>query len=182
MVLPSLSPLSNRTSKSVEVPPPPHFQPTVGMIRNAKIELNVLTRSSGEELTDAQKLGLHYEARVQQHLSKVWPLYVCSPKLRFYDDRGPRVAIPDGILWNHNPVVIVEIKFQHVPDAWWQLKRLYQPVLEAIVPKESRIKCLEIVKSYDPATPFPCEVELVEHLEKWVEDPLDSFGVFRWTK
>ncbi len=61
----------------------------------------------------------------------------------------------DGILTPSNsPRILVEIKYQHCPDAYFQLTQLYLPLMEFLYPGEPLALC-EVVKWYDPATVFP---------------------------
>ncbi len=68
---------------------------------------------------------------------------------------------PDGLLFydedGQDKLVICEIKFQHVPDAYFQLQNKYLPVVEKAFPRQDIALC-EIVKWYDPSTAFPCSV------------------------
>lgn len=64
-------------------------------------------------------------------------------------------------------ILLVEVKYQHTVDAWWQTKHLYAPVLERIFPRELwRVEVCEIVRWYDPATAFPEPVALCARPEE----------------
>jgi hypothetical protein len=78
-------------------------------------------------------------------------------------------------------LVIFEIKIAHMPEAWWQLKRLYEPVLRAW-PRVTGIpiRCCEVVQAYDPHVPFPCEYDLVEDVLEWVIGQRSPMGVYKW--
>jgi len=54
-----------------------------------------------------------------------------------------------ALVWDHRFMVIVEVKIQHMPEAWWQLEAAYRPILQAAAPKAD-IYCLEVCRSYDP--------------------------------
>lgn len=184
-VLPLLSPLSaDARSSCVQVPPPPRFRAPCGPIRDARIRFgNGYQRLRGS--TAARESGLRYESQVQDELFDNLDHYHKSPEIFFSDDSGQRVCIPDGLFLHHDHVVVVEIKSQHMPEAWWQLKRLYEPVVRAAI-FERPIHLLEVVKSYDPATPFPCIVRLVPSsaygLKSYMEAPFKEFGVFQWRR
>jgi hypothetical protein len=49
---------------------------------------------------------------------------------------------------------VFEIKAFHTENAWWQLNHLYKPVLEKYWP-DYQIQLIELVKSFDPAAPWP---------------------------
>lgn len=109
--------------------------------------------------------GVIYERKVQAHLLERFAhLYHPSPWFTFWDSGGTpgresrRWCQPDGLLLDPwlGTIIICEIKYQHTSDAWWQLRRLYLPVVRAAFPATLwSISCLEIVKWYDPATLFP---------------------------
>ena len=162
----------------VPVPPPPRFRAPCGTIQNVEIIYASYERGYGNSA--AKRAGLRYEEQVQQFLAGLFPNnYQASPEVHFRDDRGWRLCIPDGVMLCSDRTLVVEIKSQHMPEAWWQLKRLYEPVVAAWRPLP--VQCLEVVKSFDPAMPFPCRVTLVEDLVSWIsEPPTANFGVFQW--
>lgn len=185
-MLPSLSPLSDDPGVAgavVKVPPPPRFRPLVGRPRNITLRPGLATGSVGR--TAAQKAGLRYETKAQEYLSRVLGgRYNPSPYLHFQDDTGFRTAIPDGILHHTGSrdvdryVVVVEIKSQHCPEAWWQLTKLYAPVLRTHL--NLPVFCLEVCRSYDPAMPFPAKISLVDDLLEFSDYPTRDLGVFVW--
>lgn len=183
-MLPSLSPLSDRDragsagSGAVLVPPPPSFRPPRGAIRDVTVTPVNYVRATGN--TAAKMAGLRFEAKCQARLAAQWPEYLPSPRIDFWDDTGHRFVWPDGLLALHDRLVLFEIKRQHMPEAWWQLERLYRPLLAA----GSRLptQVIEIVHTYDPQMPFPCPVTLVQDLLCWTRDEsaLVKFGVVVW--
>ena len=62
----------------------------------------------------------------------------------------------DGLLFTPEQfrLLIVEVKYKHTPDAYWQLEDKYVPVLRRMFPNWE-IATVEIVKWFDPSTPFP---------------------------
>lgn len=105
-----------------------------------------------------------------------------GPWLYFYDNGKPRWCQPDALLIDveTGKIVVIEVKYQHTPDAWWQLYHLYLPVLRVIFPQSMwSLSVCEVVKWYDPATWFPCHVAMTP-------DPamvrLNEFGVHIWRK
>lgn len=180
-MLVSLSPLSDNSLAGgvVQVPAPPKFKGVVGSVASVDIGgTSPLSRGK----TVAQKAGLRYEGKAQGFLSSLFPAYKRSPYIRFRDGSGMRVCIPDGILCFYpTRVVIFEIKHLHTPDAWWQLKKLYEPVLSAAGYKE--VQVIEVCRSYDAATPFPCKVELLDldNIRTFALQSPPAFGVLPWT-
>jgi hypothetical protein len=75
---------------------------------------------------------------------------------------GPRWCQTDGLLFDvdRGLITLVECKYQHTSDAWWQLKMLYLPVLRTIFPGWE-FATVEVVKWYDPATKIPEPVFLL---------------------
>lgn len=106
--------------------------------------------------TAAQRLGLAYEQRVIDVLSSIYAArFFHSTPLLFEDRRGLHRCIPDGVLRvNDVTIVIIEIKLRHTVRAWWQLEKLYLPVLRQLAPG-AQIHRAEICRSYDPAEAFP---------------------------
>ena len=154
----SISPLSSGTVP-VLVPAARQFRAPVGRIHNVRFEDVPYIRTRGN--TAAREAGLRFEAKVQEHFTGIWPGYFAGPILHFTDDRGHNLCIPDGILLLPDRVVVFEIKSQHMPEAWWQLCRKYRPVVE-VWQTDRPVQGVEVVRSYDPAMPFPCPVRVVE--------------------
>lgn len=132
--------------------------------------------------TGARAQGVRYEKKVHEYLLGRFPYaYLPAPWLNFYTLGSPRWCQPDGMLIRpiEGRITVVEVKYQHTSDAWWQLVHIYRPVLEAIFPPgEWEYNYLEVVKWYDPSVLFPCTHRLTP-------DPLDlkqnEFGVHIWT-
>lgn len=124
--------------------------------------------------------GLRYEHKALQRLDTLYPgMLVWGPWLRFSSAGRPyeRWCQPDGLLIDVNAgvIVVVEVKHHHTAEAWWQLERLYKPVLRHLFPEQLwRIELLEVVRWFDPAVLFPCPVVLVE---RPTVIPLGKFGV-----
>jgi hypothetical protein len=73
-------------------------------------------------------------------------------------------------------VLIIEVKYKHTVDAYWQLEDKYVPVMRSIF-RDWEISTLEIVKWYDPSTSFPVEVKLQKHI---LNSKPSEFGVHIW--
>jgi len=71
----------------------------------------------------------------------------------------------------------VEVKYQHTPNAWVQLVRLYLPVLESAFGPLFRYATCEVVKWYDPAVVFPQRVTMTPDL---LNVRPGEFGVHIW--
>jgi len=104
--------------------------------------------------------GVRYEKQLHKHLLNLYgAYYVPSPWFEFgvYEESS-RWCQPDGLLFfpYTGQITIIECKLQHTSAAWWQLKWLYQPIVRHLFPAPNwRIALCEVVKWYDPITPFP---------------------------
>lgn len=122
-----------------------------------------------------------YERKVQKHLSELYEGYIPSPWLEFScgGESEKRFCCPDGILVDikRGLIVIVEVKLSHTADAWWQIRHLYQPLLEVLFGPNWRFAACEVTKFIDPATVFP---EPFVRLRN-IDDALPGkFGVHVW--
>lgn len=136
-----------------------------------------------QKIRDRRRLqGIRYESKVQDHLLDLYPWYVANPWFEFKTAgcTGTRWAQADGLLLDPERGVctIVEMKYQHTAASYYQLVKLYLPVVQAILHDNSwRFRLLEIVKWFDPAMPYPCE----PHMCASVEDaPSEGVGVHIW--
>lgn len=162
----------------VRVPPPPRFKAPVGEITNVKVNPGHSEAAKGSSA--AQRAGLAYESRIQQELlARYGALYRRSPFVHFDDSSGARTCIPDGLLVLNARPIVIEIKSQHMPEAWWQLRRLYGPVLGKYFGEPPLL--LEICRSYDPQMPFPEQPILVHDIGSFAFHAKPSaFGAMRW--
>lgn len=124
----------------------------------------------------AKGLGLAYEQKVHDVLLAIYGASYKPHPAMLYDDRtGLRRAIPDGLLQTATGHVLVEVKYTHCELAWWQLNRLYLPLLSHVL--RGPIVAVEICRSYDPEISFPHAHELVTSLHKV---PVGVTGILVW--
>lgn len=134
-------------------------------------------RRSGRKLT-----GIKYEARVHEHFQKLYgDMYVPQLWIMFRE-RGQeqvRYAQLDALLFDFDcgTLTIVEVKYQHIDRAWWQLHHLYAPLVKHLFGQQWRVRCIEVVKWYDPSTYFPGPVKLCKTLD---QAPDTETGVHIW--
>lgn len=167
-----------------------------------------ITKAFKNEHTGSQKAGLRYERKVISHLSGLLERdendFEVRPWLGFRDANGNGLAQPDAIYirpvralterssvraLTQRSVVIFEIKLQHTANSWWQLRGLYQPLVEKLTEPRfemSRsaypVRVCEVCASYDPSVVFPEGVELFfdeKGFHAWTEAPGDTFGVWQ---
>lgn len=180
-MFPSLSPLSDTSTAGLEVkvPPPPNFRPPAANIHAVTLETQPYLRQKG--VTAAHEAGLRFEEKVQRKLLEAYPdQYKPNPKVSWFDNSGFRTCYPDGLLLKADRTVIIEIKVRHMPEAWWQLRELYSKVLSGY--RGLPLQVIEIVRTYDPAMPFPEPILLLSELCAYTKDAtlLSSFGVLPW--
>lgn len=99
---------------------------------------------------------------------------LCGPWYRYITTSSrPRFCQPDFVLQDASgsEACIVEVKLSWTSDAWWQLKRIYLPVLKAAHP-EVEFRTLVICASYDPAILANEDVTLVDSIESVALFPL----------
>lgn len=168
MLIPKLTPADESGAdhhRRVSVPPPPRFRPLAGAVTG------VVWRVGGIEgarkgSTAAQTNGLRYEAKVLERLQKfLGPRFHPQPTLHFHDSTRWRTVRPDALHFDPNgTITIFEIKIQHVPESWWQLRKLYEPVCQELK-FCNRVSCVEVVRSHDPSMGYPEPVVVCQDLE-----------------
>jgi len=150
-------------------PPPRNFRQLLCPPASARLSLRAPVFSGKVKRSAAQSRGIRYEKKVQKYLLEQFEdFYLPSPWLHFREEGQEdfRWAQPDGLLIDgiKGIINIVEIKYSHTADAWWQVRRLYLPVLQKLFPPTLwRYEALEVVKWYDSDTIFPEKVQLVDN-------------------
>ena len=177
MLIPQLTPDAT-VDRSVGVPPP-HFLPLRGTPADVRWRPSNYERKTGQ--TVAQNSGLRYEEKVQRFLSEsLRTLYHAAPFLHFRDGHDRRTCVPDGLHFDiSGRTTIFEIKSQHMPDAWWQLRKLYEPVVQQLR-FTNVVSCVEVTKSFDPSMGFPEEVTVFHDLWTLMAAPSAPFKVLIW--
>lgn len=94
--------------------------------------------------------------------------YIPSTWFAYHWNGRIRYCQPDALLLipGRRVLVIVEIKYSHTVDAYWQLEHVYLPVLRTFLGPGNpwQIAVVETVKWFDPAVAFPCKVTLCADL------------------
>lgn len=133
----------------------------------------------------AQRAGKRYEYKVLAALTRQFagsPVFVRpSPWIAFTSVMmEERHCQPDLLLETPEEIFLCEIKLSHTLDAFWQLHRLYRPVVEVLhAPKPVRL--VEITRSFDPAVRFPAPMRLffsIEHILRTPRSP--AIEVLQW--
>jgi hypothetical protein len=142
-----------------------------------------LPTSQGRSGTAAQRAGKRYESKALKHLRGVLgDAFVPSPWFRYINGKDAvRWCQPDGILRIEDFVAIFEIKIRFMGAAWWQLRRLYEPVVRrAFFAKQ--VGVFIVCGSLDPSETFPEEYALLDSLSGQAlrEWPVERTGVVLW--
>lgn len=173
------SPVAGRGA--VPLPPPPAYLrlPDSDILWAAKTteipHAGVRTRKTG-----AQKAGLAYQRKVENYLTLhrrggaldvgSWFVYACSDYRRRYCQPDVLIHGTGGFAGR---ISVVEIKIRWTADAWWQLRKLYLPVLNRAFPTATLVP-LVICRSYDPAIRIAEPVRFVDCVE---DAAVDAFNV-----
>ena len=113
-------------------------------------------------------VGVRYERQVRDYLSllalgKEGVECRESQWFEFEDSNGRRWCECDFLLIDRKQktAIIYEVKYQHCMEAWWQLRELYYPVVQAAFPGYT-IGLMEVVHWHDPAITFPQGYDLTD--------------------
>lgn len=119
----------------------------------------------------AKGAGLRYERRALSLLKECFPGLLTNQWFKFFDaERLPRWCQTDGLLLCKDGAIIFEVKIRGTGNAWFQLDKLYRPVVEKATGLPVRA-LVQICGAFDPAIPYPCEVF---HLSEIGIDPILS--------
>ena len=137
--------------------PPPHnsFKPAVDVrwahpSQTPPPFINLDRKQSGRRAE-----GIRYERKVHDKLRSRYPVYFDGQWFRFSSvyPNGARWCQCDGLIIDPKAgcITIIECKYQHTFDAWYQLFQLYLPVVQVAFGPMWAVSCCEVVKWYDPA-------------------------------
>lgn len=124
--------------------------------------------------------GLRYQYKAQEHLKERFPdMCVPGPWFQYRIGRMWNFMQPDVLLVDilKGKVTIVEIKYAHVADAYFQLVDKYLPVLKVFFGPQWTFAICEMVKWYDRDVAFPTRVRMREDLS--LIEP-SEFAVHIW--
>jgi len=144
--------------------PPKGFRPS-DLVSWAEFHPGPNFAQEAPRLKGAARRGINYERNVHRHLGQYFsperqgPLYISGRWIAFRTRLGPewRWAQPDGLLidYANNLIVIIEIKLSHTQNAWWGLRRLYEPLIRFIFGDQWNYAVCEVTRWYDPAVAWP---------------------------
>lgn len=140
-------------------PRPSNFLPA-GEVTSARISTEPPYWLARKKSTGKRRAGEIFEKRAQEYLQGAHDFYTPAPWIVFTSRRitRPRWCQPDGLILDVTTGIctIVEIKLKHTPRAWWQVRKLYEPVVRCLLARSSfSFAALEVVRHIDNQTPFP---------------------------
>lgn len=102
--------------------------------------------------------GVRYENRVHLKMEDLYgERYLPSQWFKFGTEGNDiRWCQPDGLLFDvpNGVITVLEMKYNHTPNAWWQLRLLYGPLVQFVFPS-FRIRVVEVCQWYDCNVAFP---------------------------
>lgn len=148
-------------------PRPNHFRPA-GDISSVHFSPTPPSFLKQETVSGKRAEGIRYEDKAQERLLSARPLtYAASPWLHFWEGDQDYWCQPDGLDIDIRAglITIVEFKLSHTPQAWWQTRKLYEPVVRHLFHNAPwRYSVLEFVKWFDADTAFPEPLRFVRDL------------------
>lgn len=137
-------------------------------------------RTSSRSGTIAQKMGRRYEKKALGFLKDLLGNdFRASQWFRFQNSSDTRWCQVDGLLLQEKSATIFEIKYSFCTEAWWQLRRLYEPVVRrAFLIKD--VNVVIVCRNYDPAILLPEQVFHTSLLAGWQEALNGRVGIFQW--
>ena len=113
--------------------------------------------------------GLKYETSVHKKLERKYgPSYVAGPWYcyKHSGEERRKYCQLDGVLDRGlKRFALLEIKYSHCPESYFQLTNLYLPIMRFLWPGYS-FSLIEVVKWYDPAVVFPVPITLLPKLHE----------------
>ena len=165
-------------------PPPNSFRPAgeVRCVEHSRVPPAFIQNKVEVKRRGRQADGVRYEKRGQEWLRRTRSsTYIASPWFHFstagFQDRWCQL---DGLDLNVNEGVatIVEFKLSHCSRAWWQTRRLYEPVVQAWLGSAWKCAIVEVVRWLDPHTAFP---EHFRVIPSFAEVQPRAFHVLVWS-
>jgi len=126
--------------------------------------------------------GVRYEQRAHAHFRDLYgERYIHSQWFQFQEaGLNPRYCELDGLLIRpkQGRLILLEMKYSHTANAWWQTRKLYSPILRFLFPAELwELSVCEVTKWYDPAVAFPEPAHLIKDIR---DSQPGKFGIHIW--
>jgi hypothetical protein len=155
-------------------PKPKRFRPSDLVTFAEFCDEPAFVRGAHETLTGSRRAGILYERRVHGYLKRQFNATGLSPvfyapgkwiRFRTSDPREStfRYAQPDGLLFDlpRSQITIIEAKLSHTQNAWWGLRRLYEPLIRFLFGPSWGYAVCEVTRYYDPAVRWPEKLNMV---------------------
>lgn len=100
-----------------------------------------------------------------RYFPSIWFKYVNTRGRDYY-------CQTDGLLFDfkNKLVTILEMKYNHTSDAYFQLLDLYVPVVRRCFPAY-RVAVCEVVHWFDRSVPFPCSIAMQPYVDRCEPGP-----------
>lgn len=113
--------------------------------------------------------GVAFEAKVHRDLEELYgDEYSKSPWFKYnFEHKGQkfeRFCSPDGLLFKGSKIHVLEMKLSHCEDAFYQLIKLYVPVVSNYFGSNFTYHPIEVVRWYDAAKPFPVKPIIIHDI------------------
>lgn len=166
-------------------PPPRRFRPA-GEILSAEFVYPPPFVVPHRTKNKARANGIRYEKKAYTYLQEAFPdAIILGPWIKFRA-KGKAKAIfcqPDALILDirQSTITVIEIKLKHTSDAWWQVRRLYLPLVQHIFgTMDWNYISIELAKWFDPHTKFPERFEFVDNIRDAPTLPPHTFHVHLW--
>lgn len=151
-------------------PPPARFR-ELGAVRWTQLSTEgpiFVTEARKRQGSAAQQAGMRYEAHAHGYLSELYcpergnKLYAPAMWIHYIAELTAGWAQPDGLLldFDRMMITIIEIKLRHTSDAWWALRRLYEPLIRHLFGTKWSYSVCEVCRWFNrgdwPEPPTMC--------------------------
>lgn len=166
-------------------PLPPPSPPGFRGVKGTPDLISLMPSPATKGNTLSKKRGITFERQVRKELSARFDSeFRGATRFHFSDESGGRICELDAALVRPTDVVVCEMKLTHTSAAWFQLRKLYEPVAAAWWKRP--VRCLEIAKHVSLGPQFPEAYELLLSWEEFIawRDDLSaaSLAVLIWPK
>lgn len=173
-----LLPQEDRAGRGGEAPPvrcapPRRFRSAEGVLRAWPSGAGPFSSTpSLRGKSAAQKAGIRYERKIISELISEYPDGLRPGQwFRFEDASGLRWCQVDALRVEPQRAIVFEVKSRFSSDAWWQLRKLYEPVVRLAfkVPVVPVVIC----RNFDPWAQFPEAYSVIHKLSSIQPDVLN---------
>lgn len=140
------------------------------------------TRTRATAQSASRRAGQNFQLQVGKRLANVFPFALTlEPWIDYEDDQGRGRCSPDFVLdFMTGPIIVGEVKHTHSEQAWWQLRKLYEPLIR-IIAVGREVAVLEVAKYASPVR-LPEEPEFIFAIEDIERLDPSRFSVLVWPR